>query len=52
VRDLGLIYFEQGRLHEAAHHLETYLRLAPDTPEAAAIRQNFQPEFARWARLN
>lgn len=52
LRDLGLIHYQRGRLHDAARYLESYLEQAPDTPEAAAIRQNLQPVFSRWAKMN
>lgn len=52
LRDLGLIHYQKGELYSAARYLEAYLQEAPDTAEAAAIRQNMQPVFSRWARLN
>lgn len=52
LRDLGLIHYQQGELYEAARYLEAYMEQAPETAEAAAIRQNLQPAFSRWAKLN
>lgn len=52
LRDLGLIHYQRGRLYDAARYLEAYLKEAPDTPEAGAIRQNLQPVFSRWAKMN
>lgn len=52
LRDLGLIHYQKGELYPAAQYLEAYLQEAPDTAEAAAIRQNMRPVFSRWARLN
>ena len=52
LRDLGLVYYQQGKLYPAAVYLEEYLEQAPETPEAQAIQQNLRNDFARWARLN
>lgn len=52
VRDLGLAHYHHGNLYPAARFLERYLKLEPDSAEAAAIRQNLTPAFSRWARLN
>ena len=52
LRDLGLVYYQQGELYPAAVYLEEYLEQAPETPEAQAIQQNLRNDFARWARLN
>jgi regulator of sirC expression with transglutaminase-like and TPR domain len=52
LRDLGLVHYQQDAYYEAARYLEAYLEREPDSPEAAAIRQNLSDEFARWARMN
>ena len=38
-RDRGILYYQLGRLAEARHDLELYLRNAPNAPDAARIRQ-------------
>ena len=38
-RDRGILYYQLGRLAEARHDLEVYLRNAPNAPDAARIRQ-------------
>lgn len=38
-RDRGILYYQLGRLVEARHDLELYLRNAPNAPDAARIRQ-------------
>lgn len=52
LRDMGLIHYQQGALYAAAGYLEAYLEQDPDSPSAAAIRQNLTAEFARWSRQN
>lgn len=52
LRDLGIIHYELGNTHRAAQFLERFLQLAPDAPEAIAIRHNLQLPFSRWASLN
>lgn len=39
LRDRGILYFQLGRLAEARHDLQVYLRNAPNAPDAARIRQ-------------
>jgi regulator of sirC expression with transglutaminase-like and TPR domain len=38
-RDRGILYYQVGRLAEARHDLELYLRNAPNAPDADTIRQ-------------
>ncbi|MEG4037098.1 SirB1 family protein [Microcoleus sp. S36b_A4] len=38
-RDRGILYYQLGRLVEARHDLELYLRNTPNAPDAARIRQ-------------
>ncbi|WP_341734365.1 tetratricopeptide repeat protein [Microcoleus sp. EPA2] len=38
-RDRGILYYQLGRLAEARHDLEVYLRNAPNAPDAPRIRQ-------------
>ncbi|WP_445173307.1 SirB1 family protein [Microcoleus sp.] len=38
-RDRGILYYQVGRLAEARHDLELYLRNAPNASDAATIRQ-------------
>ena len=46
VRDRGLVYFEVEDFSQAREDFETYLRLAPDARDAAAIRE----QLARLAK--
>jgi Tfp pilus assembly protein PilF len=39
---LGGIYWNKGRYKEAADELETYLRLVPDAPDAARLRETIK----------
>lgn len=52
LRDLGLVYYQQGELYPAAVYLEEFLEQAPETAEAQAIQRDLSNDFARWARLN
>ena len=36
---LALIYVNEERTEEAKHHLERFIELAPDDPEAATARE-------------
>jgi regulator of sirC expression with transglutaminase-like and TPR domain len=51
-RDLGLIYFQRGEMRLAAQHLEQFVALAPDTPEATAVKQHLQSALNQWVRRN
>lgn len=43
---LGGIYWNKGQYKQAADELETYLRLAPDAPDAARLRETIK-EFRK-----
>ncbi|HWS55604.1 MAG TPA: tetratricopeptide repeat protein [Pyrinomonadaceae bacterium] len=43
---LGGIYWNKGQYKQAAEELETYLRLAPDAPDAARLRETIK-EFRK-----
>jgi regulator of sirC expression with transglutaminase-like and TPR domain len=46
VRDRGLVYLELESFTQAREDFETYLKLAPDARDAAAIRE----QLARLAK--
>ena len=46
IRDRGLVYFEMEDFTQAREDFETYLQLAPDARDAAAIRE----QLARLAK--
>ncbi|MCA9961705.1 MAG: tetratricopeptide repeat protein [Chloroflexota bacterium] len=52
LRDLGLLYYQEGAMREAAFYLEKYLQRYPDAPEAKAIQQNVWRAFDTWVRGN
>lgn len=51
-RDLGLLYYQTGRLRRAAVALEAYFQEHEEAPELARIQRNTWRSFDRWARLN
>jgi regulator of sirC expression with transglutaminase-like and TPR domain len=40
VRDRGLLHYQMGHFEAALDDLQHYLQLAPDAPDAAAIRRH------------
>jgi regulator of sirC expression with transglutaminase-like and TPR domain len=52
LRDLGLVYYHQGNISQAAHYLDTYLRLAPDAVDAQVIRNGIQGILDEWVPMN
>lgn len=52
LRDLGLVYYRQNALPQAAHYLEWYLQQAPDADDAAVIREGVQATLDSWALQN
>jgi regulator of sirC expression with transglutaminase-like and TPR domain len=52
VRDLGLVYYHQRNISQAAHYLDVYLRLAPEAVDAQVIRNGIQGILDEWVPLN
>ncbi len=52
LRDLGLVYYRQNALPQAAHYLESYLLQAPEAEDAAVIREGVQSTLDSWALQN
>lgn len=52
VRDLGLVYYQQRRLPQAAHYLNKYLERAPEAEDAQMIRDGMKDLLEQWVVLN
>jgi len=52
LRDLGLVYYQQRRLPQAAHYLNSYLNRAPDAADARVIRDGMRNLLDEWVVLN
>jgi len=52
LRDLGLVYYQQRRLPQAAHYLNSYLNRAPDAVDARVIRDGMRNLLDEWVVLN
>lgn len=52
VRDLGLAYYRNSSTRLAAHYLEEYLRMQPDSVDAETIRSGMREAIERWVRQN
>jgi regulator of sirC expression with transglutaminase-like and TPR domain len=52
LRDLGLVHYQKGNIRAAANYFDRYVAKAPDSPDATAIRQNFQLALNEWVRVN
>lgn len=52
VRDLGLVYYQQRHLPQAAHYLDIYLQLAPQAADAQLIRDGMKDLLDEWVVLN
>ena len=51
-RDRGMLLAQLDRLHEAVADTQTYLNLAPNAPDADAVREQLKRMQARQAMLN
>ena len=51
-RDRGMLLAQLDRLHEAVADTQTYLNLAPNAPDADAVREQLKKMQARQAMLN
>jgi regulator of sirC expression with transglutaminase-like and TPR domain len=52
LRDLGLVYYHQRRLPQAAHYLNAYLQRLPDAMDAQVIRDGIKHMLDDWAPMN
>lgn len=52
LRDLGLVYYRQQSLPQAAYFLNEYLTLAPNADDAPMIRQGMKDTLDGWVMLN
>jgi regulator of sirC expression with transglutaminase-like and TPR domain len=52
LRDLGLVYYHQGRLSKAAHYLNAYLHQVPNATDAEVIRDGMKHLLDEWASMN
>lgn len=52
LRDLGVVHYQAGAMHLAAHYLNAYLQHEPDAPDAAAIRKGIAQPLDAWVKLN
>ena len=52
LRDLGLVYYHQHRLPQAAHYLNAYLQRMPDAEDAHVIRDGIKRVLDEWAPMN
>lgn len=52
LRDLGLVYYHQRRLPQAAHYLNAYLQRLPDAMDAQVIRDGIKHMLDEWAPMN
>lgn len=51
-RDRGIVLAELGRLHESVAEMQSYLNLAPNAPDAEAVRERLERTRLRVAALN
>lgn len=52
LRDLGLVYYHQRRLSQAAHFLNAYLDQSPQADDAQVIRDGMKDLLDSWVPLN
>ncbi len=52
LRDLGLVYYHQRRLAQAAHYLNSYLDQSPNADDAQVIRDGMKDVLDSWVPLN
>lgn len=52
LRDLGLVYYHQRRLPQAAHYLNAYLQRSPDAADAGMIRDGMRGLLDEWVPMN
>lgn len=52
LRDLGLVYYHQGRHLKAAYFLDTYLQMVPHAADAQVIRDGMNQLLNDWVPMN
>lgn len=52
LRDLGLVYYHQGRHLKAAYFLDNYLQMLPDAADAGVIRDGMNQLLNDWVPMN
>lgn len=52
LRDLGLVFYQEGLLPQATHFLESYLQKSPDAIDAEVIRDGMRGILDEWVPLN
>lgn len=52
LRDLGLVYYQQRQLTQAAHYLDAYLQRVPGATDAQVIRDGMKDLIDEWVTLN
>lgn len=52
LRDLGLVYYQQRRLPQAAHFLDAYLNRVPQADDARLIREGMKTLLDEWVPMN
>ena len=51
-RDEAVVALQQNKMARAHHCLEQYLKLAPNAPDAALLKQRMNPRLNEWVKLN
>lgn len=52
LRDLGLVYYHQRQLPQAAHYLNAYLQRSPKAADAEMIRNGMKALLDEWVPMN
>lgn len=52
LRDLGLVYYQQRHLPQAAHYLNAYLQRVPSADDAQLIRDGMKHLLDEWVPMN
>ena len=52
LRDLGVIYYQAGAMHQAATFLEAYVQQEPEARDVPTIRQGIAQALDDWVRQN
>ncbi len=51
-RDLGLLYYRNNKLRQAAHYLSDYLRQAPNADDARTVKHSLKLVLDKFSKLN
>ena len=52
LREMGVIYYQLGNIHQAATFLEAYLQQEPEAADAETIRQGLSEALDAWVKKN